>query len=193
MAPPQPALADDVVTLRPWRRHDAPVLAAIWGHADEQLAYWMDRVPQPYTTAEAHAYIARSEAGWRGVAPATPFAVCGAADGELLGWLGLKWEDAGEGVTEAGYWTRREARGHGVAARALRLAAGWALGDLGFERLEALVDARNTASRRVAENAGFTLDGVRRSARRNARDGQRADEAIYSLLRRELAGRPPGA
>jgi RimJ/RimL family protein N-acetyltransferase len=186
MAPPAPPLSDGVIVLRPLRRGDAPALASIWGHADDELAYWMDGVPQPYTIADAHAYLARVEGGWRGAGRLTPFAVCDAATAELLGWVGLRWDDAAQGVAEAGYWTRREARGRGVATRATRLAAAWVLRDLGFERIELLIDARNKASRRVAEKAGFALDGVRRSARRNARDGRRTDEAIYSLLRGEL-------
>ena len=86
----------------------------------------------------------------------------------------------------AGYWTRQEVRGRGVATRALRLAAAWVLEDLGFARLELRIDTRNVPSRRVAEKARFKLDGIRRSACVNARDRRRFDEAIYLLLRGEL-------
>ena len=44
----------------------------------------------------------------------------------------------------------------------------------------------NVPSRRVAEQAGFTLEGVLRSAHWNARLGRRQDWAMYSLLRDEL-------
>lgn len=186
LVPPEPPLSDGVIVLRPWRRDDAPVLASAFGSGDAELAYWMDDVPQPYTIADAVAYVERSQAGWRGEVPATPFASCDVVSAEVLGWLGLTWDEAGEGTVEAGYWTRGEARGRGVATRAVLLAAAWMFGDLGFERLELRIDTRNGPSRRVAEKAGFTLDGIRRSARVNARDGQRFDEAIYSLLRDEL-------
>ena len=191
LVPPEPPLSDGVIVMRPWRRADAPVLASVFGSADAELAYWMDEVPQPYTIAHAAAYLDRSDAGWRGEVPATPFAICDVAGADVLGWLGLMWEEAAAGAVEAGYWTRQEARGRGVAPRALRLAAAWVLGDLGFARLEVRIDTRNGPSRRVAEKAGFTLEGIRRSACVNARDGQRFDEAIYSLLRHELPARAP--
>jgi RimJ/RimL family protein N-acetyltransferase len=186
LMPPEPPLSDGEVVLRPWRREDAPALASVWDSGDSELAYWMDEVPQPYTVTDAVAYVDRSEAGWRGEGPATPFAVCAGASAELLGWLGLMWDEAREGTVEAAYWTRRETRGRGVATQALRLAASWVLGDLGFERMELRIDSRNEPSRRVAAKAGFSLDGIRRSACVNARDGRRFDEAIYSLLRSEL-------
>lgn len=186
LIPPEPPLSDGVIVLRPWQCEDAPVLASVFGSADADLAYWVDEVPQPYTLADAVAYVDRSQAGWRGEVPATPFAVCDVVSADVLGWLGLAWDEAGEGTVVAGYWMRQEARGRGVATRALRLAAAWVFGDLGFERLELRIDTRNEPSRRVAEKAGFTLEGVRRSACVNARDGRRFDEAIYSLLRHEL-------
>lgn len=76
LAPPEPPLSDGVIVLRPWRREDAPVLASVFGSADADLAYWMDEVPQPYSLAHAVAYVGRSQAGWRGEVPATPFAIC---------------------------------------------------------------------------------------------------------------------
>jgi RimJ/RimL family protein N-acetyltransferase len=186
LAPPEPPLSDGVIVLRPWHRDDAAVLALVFGSGDAKLAYWMDEVPQPYTMADAAAYVDRSRAGWHGGVPATPFAICDVVSADVLGWLGLTWDEAREGTVAAGYWTRLEARGRGVAPRALLLAAAWLFGDIGVERFELRIDTRNEPSRRVAKKAGFTLDGIRRSARVNARDGRRFDEAIYSLLRHEL-------
>ena len=143
-------------------------------------------MPQPYTENDARAYVASGEAGWRGEGLETPFAVVDTRTGEVLGSCGVIWRNPAEGATEVGYWTRREARGKGVAARAVRLAAGWFLGELGGERLELRADTRNAASIRVAEKAGFTKEGVIRSARTNARDGTRIDYVLYSLLRSEL-------
>jgi RimJ/RimL family protein N-acetyltransferase len=60
------------------------------------------------------------------------------------------------------------------------------LNDLGFDRLELRADPLNVASCRVAERAGFTLDGTLRSIRVNRRLGRRIDLRLYSLLRREL-------
>jgi RimJ/RimL family protein N-acetyltransferase len=130
--PPEPPQTDGVIVLRPRRRDDGPALASIWGSGDDELAYWMDVVPQPNTIADAYAYIDRSQAGWCSDGLATPFAVCDAATTHLLGWLGMRWDEAAEGTVKAGYWTPQEARGRGVATRALLLAAAWVFEDLGF-------------------------------------------------------------
>ena len=152
---------------------------------DEPLAYWLP-FPAPYTEADARDYLAAGERGWRGEGRETPFAVVDATRGEVLGSCGVLWNDPAEGIAEVGYWTAREARGRGIATRAVRLAARWVLGDLGFERLQLRADTRNIASIRVAEKAGFTKEGVIRSERRYPCDGRRVDHALYSILRTEL-------
>ena len=48
-------------------------------------------------------------------------------------------------------------------------------------RVELITDAHNTASRRVAERCGFTLEGVLRHERRGA-DGTLRDTCIYARL-----------
>ena len=55
-----------------------------------------------------------------------------------------------------------------------------------FPSVQLRADPENHASCRVAEKAGFTLEGVLRSAHWNARLGRRQDWALYSLLPGEL-------
>jgi RimJ/RimL family protein N-acetyltransferase len=55
-----------------------------------------------------------------------------------------------------------------------------------MERLQLRADEQNPASRRVAEKAGFTQEGILRSSRFNPRLGRRIDFVMYSLLRGEL-------
>jgi RimJ/RimL family protein N-acetyltransferase len=183
-APPHPPLTDAVVALRPWS--DADIAALVAAANDDEIARWLDRLPQPYTEIEARAYIAFGRRGWRAEEDETPFAITDATTDEPLGSLGVRWADADEGVAEVGYWVARPARGRGVATRATRLAARWVLDDLGFDRLELRADPLNVASCRVAERAGFTLDGTLRSIRVNRRLGRRIDLRLYSLLRAEL-------
>ena len=88
------------------------------------------------------------------------------------------------GEAELGYIVAPDARGRGVAGRAIKLLARWAFREVGLARLEAWVDVSNEPSKRVAERAGFTFEGIRRSVHFKA--DQRADMAIYSLLPGEL-------
>ena len=85
-------------------------------------------------------------------------------------------------MAEIGYWVRAEARGRGVATRAVRLAAGWAFDQGDVVRLQLRADVHNRASQRVAENAGFQREGVLRSVRYSRRQKRRVDFVMYSRL-----------
>jgi len=69
---------------------------------------------------------------------------------------------------------------------AVRLASRWLIADFGMERVQLRADEQNIASRKVAENAGFTQEGILRSSRFNRRLNRRVDFVVYSLLRDEL-------
>ena len=169
-------VSDQMVTLRPWREDDAEaIVECIDG--DPEISQWLDQVPQPYTLADAQAFLAGLEE--------QAFAVTEASSGRVLGSIGLRVDD--DGVGEIGYWIRADARGHGVAARALVLLSRMALAREDVERVQLRADVDNVPSRRVAEKAGFRLDGVLRSAHWNARLARRQDWALYSLLPGDLA------
>jgi len=184
LAPPEPPLADEVVALRPWQVEDAPAVATAI-HGDPEIASWLDQVPQPYRLDDARAYIAACRRGWEDGTLAS-FAVLDPAGRRVLGSLGVRLADLPDGVAEAGYWVAREARGHGVATHALRLASRWLFRAAEVERLQLRADALNVPSQRVAEKAGFTREGVLRSLHHNARLGRRIDFVMLSLLRSEL-------
>ncbi|HKI93467.1 MAG TPA: GNAT family N-acetyltransferase [Gaiellaceae bacterium] len=178
-AVPPEELTDGTVTLRPWRDDDAPAIEACLD-GDPEVTGWLDRIPQPYTTEDALAYI-RGETG----APReSRFAVTG-ADGGVIGSIGAMWHESGD-VAEIGCWTRADARGRGATTRALRLVAAWALAH-GAARVQLRADVENVASRRVAEKVGFQQEGVLRSAYWNPRLGRRQDWVMYSLLPGELS------
>ena len=67
-------------------------------------------------------------------------------------------------VVDVGYNVLPEARGRGVAARALRLLSTWVLSPDGMdlERVQLDHAVENHASCRTADRAGFTREGVRR-------------------------------
>lgn len=160
-------LSDGVVTLRSWEPADGPAIVdAVDG--DGEIARWLDRVPQPYALEDALGYIAMEGED--------KYAVTDAASGRVLGSIGLRWDEA-DTVAEIGYWLRRDARGQGYMTRALRLVARHALHN-GGERVFLRADPENVGSCRVAEKAGFTKEGVLRSAHWNPRLRRRQDWAI---------------
>jgi RimJ/RimL family protein N-acetyltransferase len=68
-------------------------------------------------------------------------------------------EPRSSGVADVGYWLLPRARGRGIAARAKRLVAVWALREIGFSRVQLWASPRNQASQRVATTNGFTNEG----------------------------------
>jgi RimJ/RimL family protein N-acetyltransferase len=179
-APDEP-LTDGVVTLRQWQPGDENALVdAIDG--DPEITQWLELIPQPYGETEAHAWIAAATKMWAD-GSASPFAVLAA--GEVVGGCGISWFDREHGVGDIGYWMRADMRGRGFVTRAVKIAARWAF-DCGCERLQLRADTENADSLRVAERAGFTHEGVQRSARYNPRLGRRMNFAVFSLLPGEL-------
>jgi RimJ/RimL family protein N-acetyltransferase len=116
------------------------------------------------------------------------WAVAEPGSGELLGSVSLHRIDHEQGTAEIGYWTAPAARGRGAAADAVATACAWAFTTVPLDRVELLHAVGNTASARVAEKAGFTLEGrLRRSYRYG--DGIRHDELLWA----RLADDPPPA
>ncbi len=175
--PADPPLTDGVVTLRPWTADDVDVLVECLN--EPEIARWIDQIPQPYTEADARAFLAGGSDAF------ARFAVTDANAGTVLGGVGVHRVDA-PGVAEIGYWARAEARGRGLTSRAAALAARWAIGAQGVERVQLRAEVRNAASRRVAEKAGFRLEGILRSADWSPRQQRRYDWAMYSLLPEDL-------
>ena len=103
------------------------------------------------------------------------------SDGRLVGKGGLHTIDWSIPKFEIGYWIRTSSMGQGFATEATLALTGLARERLGANRIEIASDARNAASRRVAEKSGFELEGIRRSSRRDAK-GKLADSCLYARV-----------
>lgn len=168
-------LADGVVLLRPFTEKDVPAIVAAC--QDPEIPRWTS-VPSPYTEEHARAWLESTEE--------ETFAIVDQSSDEVLGSIGVRYFDAGIG--EVGYWVKREARGRGIATRALELITHWALVDKGLGRFQLRADVANEASQRVAEKAGFVREGVLRSSLELK--GERHDVVMYSLIPEDLTGPP---
>ena len=177
---PDPPLADEVIALRSWRAEDVPALVSAM--RDPSIAHWTF-VPWPYSDGDARAFLARQ--GRERTAGASLALAIESASGPpgLLGGIGIEPIDVPSGRGELGYWVDREARGRGIATRAVRLLSAWALAELRLHRLEILPFAGNAASERVAEHAGFRREGVLPSHRLHRTTGEVRDMTLFSLSR----------
>jgi RimJ/RimL family protein N-acetyltransferase len=152
---PDPPLSDGVITLRAKGGDDVDALVAIC--QDPAISRWT-RVPSPYTRADAEGWIAASDLERQAGHALDWLAVD--EHGEVVASIAIQNIRADEGIGEIGYWVAAPARGRGIATRAVRLAAGWGLDELGLGTLELLTHEGNAASQGVARAAGFTETGA---------------------------------
>jgi RimJ/RimL family protein N-acetyltransferase len=170
-----PHLSDGVVRGAPLDARFIPDFDALTADPD---VLRFTRVPSNRDDGFAAAWVGQYTEGWEDGSRAG-FAILDEADGAFLGFAALIRIDWSGAEAELGYIVAPAARGRGVAGRAIRLIVGWALDELGLQRIDAWIDVANAPSLRVIERAGFTFEGVRRSV---SFKGVRRDMAIYSLL-----------
>jgi RimJ/RimL family protein N-acetyltransferase len=163
---PDPPLTDGEIVLRLRREEDVPLIAAASHDPDTQR--WLE--DEPMTPEREAGSLARAAEQWRSGTGA-PFVIADPADDRPLGLLNLQLGD----VATLAVSVFPEARGRGIAPRALRLGATWGLRELGLERVVAEADPGNAASIRAIEKAGFK------------REGMRDDKATFVLLPEDVA------
>jgi RimJ/RimL family protein N-acetyltransferase len=136
------------------------------------------RIPEPPPEGFAEGWIGSYQEARRDGSREGFAAVDGA--GRFVG-LGLAPEiDREAGELELGYIVAPGARGRGVATEILRLLTEWAFQDVQAQRIFLIIDVENRASSRVAERAGYRLEGVMRSL--HLKPGRRIDAELWSRL-----------
>jgi RimJ/RimL family protein N-acetyltransferase len=169
-------LGDGIVALRLFDASDAPAVAEAC--RDPEIPRWT-YMAEGLTVPQAREWIERAHDTQR-TGRTIRLAIVGAERGRFYGQIGvgkLNWEQS---IGEIFYWLASDARGRGIAARAVRLVVPWTFATMGLARVEITVDPANAASQRVAEAAGFTREGVLRSYQRFK--DTRMDAVMYSRL-----------
>lgn len=83
-------------------------------------------------------------------------------DARIVGCVGLHKRTLNARGRELGYWIRSDVAGQGFATFAVRSLVVLCFEFLGYERLQLLYNLANHGSRRVAEKAGFQVEGTLR-------------------------------
>lgn len=142
-----------MIVLRPWLPGDADALVAARAGSDD-LATQFEPLPDAAAARRFITSALPSEAGGRHWAVVL--------DGTAVGDVGLTAVDRRHDSAWVSYWLARDARGQGLATRAVATVARWAFAD-GLFRLELGHRVNNPASCRVATAAGFRAEGVERA------------------------------
>jgi RimJ/RimL family protein N-acetyltransferase len=167
-------LTDGVITLRPPEPGDAD--AIFQACQDPEIQRWTG-VPSPYLREHATGYLERAAAE-REAGKALAFLAVDDS-GMLVGNFSVMELDRSPGYGEIGYWVAKEARGKGVASRAVLLLRDYAAAELGLELIELIIHEGNELSQRVAERTGFLDIGEKRLAPRQEGATER-DHMVYA-------------
>ena len=175
-----PALADEVVALRPWEIDDVDDQLAAF--ADPVFVRFSDWAPDTREELlERLEKVERARESGLGIHLAITDPDC---PPQALGEVALAGIDMANQRASVGYWLGPAARGRGLASHAVRLIARWAFDELGLVRLELTCGPDNPGSQGVAARCGFRLEGRLRS-HLAFKDGRR-DSLVYGLLPGEL-------
>lgn len=162
-------------TLREWKLADAELLQK---HADNThiADFLLDRFPSPYTITDARNWVTLMQ----GQNPVLNFVI--AIEGNLAGVIGLELRsDVYRKTALLGYWISEHYWGRGIMPQAVKLITGYAFGLPDIIRIQAGVLSNNPKSMRVLQKAGFTEEGVMKSA--VIKKGVVLDEHIYALVK----------
>jgi ribosomal-protein-alanine N-acetyltransferase len=182
VAPPLevPVLSDGPVVLRPFRMSD---LDLVLEAADDPDIVAVSSLPQEHSEVAGRDFIERQHRRAE-LGDGYSFVLCPATEPQQgVGSIGLWLSEIDSGRASIGYWLLPAARGHGLAAWALRAVVSFAFGELAIPRLHLFVEPWNTASVRTAEKAGFRREALLRGWERI--DGEQRDVESFALLRRE--------
>jgi RimJ/RimL family protein N-acetyltransferase len=175
-------IATERLVLRHFRESDAATLSAY--RSDPAVARYQSW-DAPFSLDQALAAVASFAAG----DPLGPgwcqWAIERTADRAHIGDLGVNRHE-NRMRADLGYTLAPSFQGQGYATEAVRGILGHLFRVEGMHKVSAECDARNTASARLLERAGFTCEGRLRS--HTWIKNEWTDDLLYGLLAEEWAG-----
>jgi ribosomal-protein-alanine N-acetyltransferase len=178
---PTLTVATPRLQVRPLVSDDAPAVADIF--ADKQTQRWLP-FPEESGKVDALGWCTEQAAERRLRGAGDHYGMIRREDEALVGCLWTKHTDWTAKITEIAYAVAPQARGFGLAAEAVDGLAIALILEHSFQRIELRVAPGNVASRRVAEKAGFTYEGLLRNAG-HVHSG-RVDLEVWSLVAADL-------
>ena len=159
-------------TIRPWKETDIDNLVKYANNFDiaKNLT---NAFPYPYTRQDGEKYIASALQ----IQPAIIFAID--INGQAVGSIGFfPQQDIHAKNAEMGYWLAQEFWGQGIMTEAVNQLVEYAFEMFDITRIFARPFGTNTASQRVLEKSGFTLEACFKKA--IYKHGEFIDEMIYA-------------
>lgn len=178
---PQPRLITSLadLTIRPLRSDDVDLL--VEACRDPENLRWTT-IPLNYDKSMAEGFVAEGANMWRDGSCAL-FALADGND-QFCGTIDLRLAGPDPLIGEVGFSTAPWARGKGYMTAAVQALCNFGFESFGLKRITWQALVGNDASRRVAEKAGFTSEGIVYSGTVH-RGAERKDCWIASLVRQD--------
>ncbi|MFD9815675.1 GNAT family N-acetyltransferase [Streptomyces sp. NPDC059080] len=177
----RPVTGDDFAAIHAYQRLPEVCRHLYWGPLDEAGSRESVAKKAALTTLRAEGDVLQLAAVVR-------------ETGTLVGDVCLVWKSAAHRQASIGYVFHPAHHGHGYATEASRALLALGFDHLGLHRIQAELDARNTASARLLERLGMRREA--HLVENEFLDGEWSDEVVYAMLAREweaLRAADPGA
>lgn len=182
----RPRVPEEIVTerliLRPPREEDAQAINSAIEASRPELETWMEWAPSMRTVDDAVRWVRRIAAARNGPEPQDiPIGMFRRGDGAFLGGTGYHDIDWDVPCMSIGYWMSTPEVGKGYVREAVTALTRVGFSQLGLRRMVITCAATNDRSRRVAEAAGYQLEGRLRNDDRLP-NGELRDTLVFSLI-----------
>ncbi|MCF7958579.1 MAG: GNAT family N-acetyltransferase [Phycisphaerae bacterium] len=175
-----PQFETDRIIIRRYKPSDAEDLYNVL--KDKAMSRWTFALPHPYPQEAAVKYIRQTQSRWR-LEKGYAFAVVHKETGKVIGNVGLNRVEQTHKCGEIGFCLGKKYWGQGLMTEAIERLLHFGFNKLKLHRIYGHTFQANTASKRVFEKTGFTLEGTMRQA--VVRYKKRHDLLNYGILRGE--------
>jgi ribosomal-protein-alanine N-acetyltransferase len=171
-------LSHGLVTLRPSAEKD---IDSIFQACQDPLIPAFTTVPADYTIDHAIDFV-RSDPFSFAERRELRFVIDygNGADATFAGVISLHTINIKNHTAEIGYWIDSSQRGKNIGTIAAQMITDLGVTEIGFRRIEGLVDVDNLASQRLLQKAGYVQEGVLQN-KVTRDDGRQIDMALFAV------------
>jgi len=181
-----PTLTYGTLTLRPSQERD---IESIYQACQDPLISHFTTVPANYTLEHAQSFVRQLDPEGLQNKREIRFIIetnQGAAP-FLAGVISFHSPNFNNKVAEIGYWIAKEHRGKSIGTTAVKVLTNFGFETMGWNRIEAMIDHDNEASKKVVTRAGYEHEGLLRQRVIRA-DGDVIDMDIFAALQKNWQG-----
>ena len=181
-----PTLTYGTLTLRPSRESD---IEGIYKACQDPLISHFTTVPANYTLEHAQSFVRQLDPEGLQSKREIRFIIetNGGSAPALAGVISFHSPNFNNKVAEIGYWIAKELRGKSIGTTAVKVLTNFGFETMGWNRIEAMIDHDNEASKKVVTRAGYEHEGLLRQRVIRA-NGDVIDMDLFAVLQKNWQG-----